>query len=124
MAAAWCKAMSSSCDAFQRKNTNDSSKARLPCLVLSFCACANAQLTPLQLLLQIDAGLIKGQQPPPDAAYVLVLLAVALVAVGDGITQGTVYGDAALLPGKYTQVNAAGASSSSTPTAGHSPAAA
>jgi hypothetical protein len=56
------------------------------------------------LLLQIDAGLIRGQQPPPEAAYVLVLLAVAFIAVGDGISQGTVYGDAALLPGKYTQV--------------------
>jgi hypothetical protein len=53
---------------------------------------------------QIDAGLIKGQQPAPEAAYVLVLLAVAFVAVGDGVTQGTVYGDAALLPGKCTQV--------------------
>lgn len=55
---------------------------------------------------QIDACSVKGQHPPPEAAYALVLVAVALVALGDGICQGTLYGDAALLPGKYTQVRA------------------
>ncbi|WIA31296.1 hypothetical protein OEZ86_002198 [Tetradesmus obliquus] len=60
----------------------------------------------------IDAALIRGQQPPPEAAYGLVLLAVALVAVGDGITQGTVYGDAALLPAEYTQATVMGAAAS------------
>lgn len=41
------------------------------------------------------------------AAYSLVLTAVVLVAVGDGLVQPTVYADAALLPDCYTQVQLA-----------------
>jgi hypothetical protein len=51
---------------------------------------------------QIDVFLV--QQGSIDAAYGLVLLCVVLTAVGDGITQPTVYADAAVLPDKYTQV--------------------
>jgi hypothetical protein len=51
---------------------------------------------------QIDVFLV--QQGSMDAAYGLVLLCVVLTAVGDGITQPTVYADAAVLPDKYTQV--------------------
>jgi hypothetical protein len=65
-------------------------------------------LLPLLLppLLQIDVGLV--QQGATNAAYGLVLLCVALVAVGDGLAQPSVYADAALLPDKYTQVCADG----------------
>lgn len=57
----------------------------------------------LPLLLQIDVVLV--QQGSTGAAYGLVLLCVVLTAVGDGITQPTVYADAALLPDKYTQAS-------------------
>lgn len=46
--------------------------------------------------MQIDVGIV--QQGSTSTAYALVLLCVVLVAVGDGLTQPTVYADAALLP--------------------------
>jgi hypothetical protein len=46
--------------------------------------------------MQIDAALV--QQGSFSTAYAMVLLCVVLVAVGDGLTQPTVYADAALLP--------------------------
>ncbi len=74
-------------------------------------------------MMQVDALLIKGAPQPPGrgviapalhgtTAYAIVLVAVALIAVGDGICQGTMYGEAATMPDKYTQVVVLGASSS------------
>jgi hypothetical protein len=60
---------------------------------------------------QVDAFLLRGgsgAEQAQQAAYGLMLVFVALVAVGDGLSQGTVLGDAALMPDKFTQVRATG----------------
>lgn len=48
--------------------------------------------------LQLDA--IAVNQPPMQA----ILLFVVFVGICDGIAQGAIFGDVALLPPKYTQV--------------------
>lgn len=48
--------------------------------------------------LQLDAA--ADQHPPLQA----ILLFVVLVGICDGVAQGAIFGDVALLPPKYTQV--------------------
>eukprot|EP00775_Hariotina_reticulata_P012656 gene12656-12783_t len=74
----------------------------------SFFTLANAAV-PL-----VDAVLLRGQTSAEhaQAAYALMLVFVALVALGDGLSQGTVLGDAALLPDKFTRAVVMGMSAS------------
>lgn len=46
-----------------------------------------------------------GEGVGPDSALLLVLLAVVLVGVLDGLSQGAIFADAAALPPQYTHVS-------------------
>jgi hypothetical protein len=59
----------------------------------------------LFFLLQIDLGLVGQEGTGPDSALAVVLLAVVLVGVLDGLSQGAIFADAAALPPQYTHVS-------------------
>jgi hypothetical protein len=59
----------------------------------------------LSFLLQIDLGLVGQEGTGPDSALAVVLLAVVLVGVLDGLSQGAIFADAAALPPQYTHVS-------------------
>jgi hypothetical protein len=59
----------------------------------------------LFILLQIDLGLVGQEGTGPDSALAVVLLAVVLVGVLDGLSQGAIFADAAALPPQYTHVS-------------------
>jgi equilibrative nucleoside transporter 1/2/3 len=50
--------------------------------------------------------------PPSDASLAAVLLLVALCGVCDGLAQGALFGEVALLPPRYTQALVAGTAAS------------
>lgn len=53
---------------------------------------------------QLDAVLVMGHPRGPDAALAVVLAAVVVVGVLDGLCQGAIFGDAASQPSEYTHV--------------------
>jgi Nucleoside transporter len=72
---------------------------------------------------QVDALLIKGAPQPPGsgviapalhgtAALAVVLVLVALVAAAIGICEGSIYGEAALMPDSYTRATVLGEAAS------------
>jgi hypothetical protein len=56
----------------------------------------------------MDIFVVGNQDKAPEGVYAGTLLVGALIGCLDGIGQGALYGEAALLPPEYTHVRSAG----------------
>lgn len=56
-------------------------------------------------MLQVDGWMVGDSDTGSSSALAVTLLAVVLVGVLDGLSQGAIFSDAATLPPRYTHVS-------------------